>query len=74
MTSSFQALSCITNSLNQPLPSTDDFLPGSSPLFQVTNAPHFNIPKSKPSKKAKKIADQNTSPAILDPYLSEKMI
>ena len=71
---SLQALSCIKNSLNQPLLSTDDFLPGSSPLFQVTNAPHFKVPKSKPSKTAKKIADQNTCPAILDPSSTEKTI
>ena len=74
MTSSFQALSCITNSLNQPLLSADDFLPGSSPLFQITIAPHFKAPKSKPSNTAKKIADQNSFPAILDPSLTEKMI
>ena len=72
MTSSFQALSCITNSLNQPLPSTDDSLPGSSPLFQITNAPHFKAPKTKPSKTVKKIADQNSSPpAILEPTLAD---
>ena len=70
--SSFQALSYITNSLNQPLHSTDDFLPGSSPLFQITKDPHFKIPMKKTSKTAKKIADQNSSSsAILEPTLAD---
>ena len=72
MTSSFQALSCITSSLNQPLLTSDYLMPGSSPLFQVTKDPHFKIPMKKTSKTAKKFADQtSSSPAILEPTLAD---
>jgi hypothetical protein len=72
---SFQALSSITNSLNQPLLTSDEIQSGSASLFPVNNVLHFAMPKNKPSKTAKKIADQNThTPTILEPSLAEVMI
>ena len=69
---SIQALKCITTSLNQLSPTSNDLVYGSSSLFQVTKDPHFAIPNKKPSKTAKKIAGQKTSSStILDPVLTE---
>ena len=64
MTSSFQALSCITSSLNLPPPTSDDLISKSNTLFKVTKAPHFSLPMDKQPKATKKFADQNTSSAI----------
>ncbi len=72
---SFQALSCITFSLNQPQPTSDDLVSGSNSCFQVTKDPkdpHFIQPMKRPPKTAKKIAGQNTSfSAIVEPSMVE---
>ena len=72
---SLQALSCITTSLNEPLPTFDDLLSGSNSFFQVTKDPkdsHFTQPMKRSSKTAKKIAGQNTSfSAIVEPSMVE---
>ena len=72
---SFQALSCITTSLNQPLPTSDDLLSGSNSFFQVTKDPkdpHFTQPMKRLPKTCKKMAGQNTSSsAIVEPSMVE---
>ena len=67
----FQALSYITTTLNKPLPTFDDHLYGSIPLFQVTKSTPYTMPKKRELKAAKKIADQNSSSAILEPNMDE---
>ena len=65
---SFQALSCITFSLNQLQPTSNDLLSGSYSCFQVTKDPkdsHFTQPLKRSSKTAKKIAGQNTSSSAI---------
>ena len=69
MTSSFQALSCITTSINLPPPTSDDLISESNTLFKVTKAPHFSLPINKQPKSTKKIAYQNNSSAILEPSI-----